>query len=253
MPKPPEWFRGRNKNQERVIIMEAVPVYNINPVGCAGGNPWEAIALMNGGGGGWGGMNSMWAFLPWLLLFGWGGFGGFGGGYGRGFGGDCGCGSGYSNFAADLAVGNATATARNEAGLDFIAQNVNGIRNGLCDLNVNLCGQFSGVNNNITTLGYQTQLGQRDLQFQISDCCCKTQSGLAAVENGITHQICQLNYNQAMQTCELKQAIAAEGAATRQLLQDQEMERLRAALAKTQQENFMLKNCNTDYNGDYGC
>lgn len=236
--------------------MEAVPVYNINPVGNCGyanSNPWEAIALMNGGGG-WGGMNSMWAFLPWLLLFGWGGFGGYGRGFG-GWGGDCGgcgCNNGYSNFAADLAVNNATATARNEAGLDFIAQNVNGIRNGLCDLNVNLCNQFSGVNNNITTLGYQTQLGQRDLQFQISDCCCKTQSGLAAVENGITHQICQLNYNQAMQTCELKQAIAAEGAATRQLLQDQEMERLRAALAKTQQENFMLKNCNANYNSDCG-
>ena len=223
--------------------MEAVPVYNINPIGGNCGynssNPWEIFALANGGG--FGGMNGMWGFLPWLLLFGWGGFGNWGG---RNYGGDCcgGC-NGYSNFAADLAVNNATATARNEAGLDFIAQNVNGIRNGLCDLNVNLCGQFSGVNNNITTLGYQTQLGQRDLQFQISDCCCKTQSGLASVENNISRQLCQANYNQAMQTCELKQAIAAEGAATRQLLLDQETERLRSALAKVQQENFMLKNC----------
>jgi hypothetical protein len=117
---------------------------------------------------------------------------------------------------------------------------------------VNLCGQFSGVNNNITTLGYQTQLGQRDLQFQISDCCCKTQSGLAAVENNISRQLCQANYNQAMQTCELKQAIAAEGAATRQLLLDQETERLRSALAKVQQDNFMLKHCNANYSGDCG-
>lgn len=235
--------------------MEAVPVYNINPVGgCtySNSNPWEAIALMNsGGGGGWGGMNSMWAFLPWLLLFGWGGFGGgFGG---RGYG--CGCeGGSYSNFAADLAVNNATATARNEAGLDFIAQNVNGIRNGLSDLNVNLCNQFAGVNTAINTVGYQTQLGQRDLMALIADCCCKTQSGLAAVTNTVNQNFCQLNYNTAMQTCELKQAIATEGAATRQLLQDQETDRLRAALAKAQQENFMLKNCG-NYNdcGGSGC
>ena len=229
--------------------MEAVPVYNINPVGGCGysnSNPWEAIALMNGGGG-WGGMNGMWAFLPWLLLFGWGGFGGgFGGFGGRGFGYGCGncCGNDtFSNFAADLAVNNATATARNEAGLDFIAQNVNGIRNGLGDLNLNLCNQFAGLNSAVTTVGYQTQLGQRELQAQIADCCCKTQSGIAAVTNAISQQICQLNYNNAMQTCEIKQAIANEGAATRQLLQDQETDRLRAALAKVQQENFMLKNC----------
>lgn len=225
-----------------------VPVMDIG--GNRNSSPWEFIAAMNAGNGGFGGANSWAMMMPFWLLFllGWGGYGGFGGFGGRGgFGGNDCCGNnGYSNFAADLAVNNATATARNEAGLDFIAQNVNGIRNGLCDLNVNLCGQFSGVNNNITTLGYQTQLGQRDLQFQISDCCCKTQSNIASSTNALTQQLCQLNYNLAMQTCELKQAIAAEGDATRKQAQIMETERLRAALAKAEQANFMLLNCKKD-------
>ena len=234
--------------------MEAVPVYNINPVGSGcNSNPWEMAACMNGGMGGFGGM---WAFLPWLLLFGWGGFGGgWGGGFGRGgfdCGGGCGCNNGYSNFAADLAVNNATATARNEAGLDFIAQNVNGIRNGLADLNVNLCGQFSNVINAVTTNGYQTQLGQRDLQAQIADCCCKTQSGLANVLNGITSQLCQMNYNNAMQTCELKTAIAAEGAATRQLMQSQYTAEVERKLAEANQQLFVLKNFG-QYAAGNGC
>lgn len=248
--------------------MEAVPVYNINPVGntCTSGNPWETIALMNGGMGGMGGWGGMWAFLPWLLLFGWGGFGGgfgggfnggFGGGFGRGYdncgcGCGCGCNNGYSNFAADLAVNNATATARNEAGLDFIAQNVNGLRNGLADLNVNLCGQFSNVINAVTANGYQTQLGQRDLQAQIADCCCKTQSGLADVLHGITSQLCQMNYNNAMQTCELKTAIAAEGAATRQLMQTQYTSEVERKLAEANQQLFVLKNFG-QYAAGNGC
>lgn len=217
--------------------MEAVPVYNINPVGASTSNPWEMAACMNGGMGGFGGM---WAFLPWLLLFGWGGFGRGFGGFG-GFGGEC-CGNGSATLAADLAVSNATATARNEAGLDFIGQNVNGIRNGLADLNVNLCTQFSGVNSNIANIGYQTQLGQRDLQAQIADCCCKTQSGLADILHGITSQLCQINYNNAMQTSEVKTAIAAEGAATRQLIQSQYTADVERKLAEANQQLFVLKN-----------
>jgi hypothetical protein len=203
------------------------------------------LAAMNGGMGG--GMNCWWPLL--FLLFGWGGFGGgygWGGGFGRGGGfggGGCGCGGGFGAFA-DLAVTDATNIAELKAGANFTAQTVNGIRNAIGDVKDVLCSQFANISNNITTLGYQTQLGQRDLQAGIADCCCKTQTSIASSTNAITQQLCQLNYNQAMQTCELKQAIAAEGAATRQLLLDQETDRLRTALAKAEQENFMLKNCN---------
>lgn len=215
-----------------------VPVYNLDG-GNRGNSGWEMLAAMNG----MNGMNSWWPLL--FLLFGWGGYG-FGGGFGGGFnrGGNCG---GFGAFA-DLAVTDATNIAELKAGANYTAQTVNGIRNAIGDVKDVLCSQFANLNNNVTALGYQTQLGQRDLQANISDCCCKTQTSIAQSTNSITQQLCQLNYNQAMQTCELKQAIAAEGAATRQLLLDQETERLRTALAKAEQENFMLKNCK-----DCGC
>lgn len=215
-----------------------VPVMDING-GNRGNCGWEMLAALNGG---MGGMNSWWPLL--FLLFGWGGyggFGGFGGGFGRGFGG---CGGGGGVALADLAVQNATDTAELKAGANFTAQTVNGINNRLYEQNISLCNQFGNLNNNITALGYQTQLGQRDLQALFSDCCCKTQTNIASSTNALTQQLCQLNYNLAMQTCELKQAIAAEGDATRKQAQIMESERLRGLVAKLEQENFLLKNCN---------
>ena len=188
-----------------------VPVMDIN-----GGNRnsgWEMLAAMNGGG------------------------------FGRGFGGFGGCGGG-SGALADLAVTDATNIAELKAGANYSAQTLAGINNRLYEQNVSLCNQFGNVNNNITTLGYQTQLGQRDLQALLSDCCCKTQTNIASSTNALTQQLCQLNYNLAMQTCELKQAIAAEGDATRKQAQIMESERLRGLVAKLEQENFLLKNCN---------
>lgn len=220
-----------------------VPVYNLN--GNSGNtNVWEALAAVNGNGG-WGGNNAWAMMLPfWLLfMFGWGGggWGGFGGWGNRGFGG-CNGGMGGA-FAADLAVQNATDTAELKAGANFTAQTVNGISNRQYEQSLNQCNQFAGVNTNITTLGYQTQLGQRDLQAQISNCCCETQQNLCQLGNNVGQQFAQLNYNNAMQNCDVLKAIAAEGDKTRDLLRTQETDRLRGLLAKTEQENFMLKNC----------
>lgn len=220
-----------------------VPVMEIG--GNRNNSGWEMLAAMSGGG--FGGMNSWWPLL--FLLFGWGGWGGgWGGGFGRGgFGGfgGCGGGGGFGGSAlADLAVTDATNIAELKAGANYSAQTLAGINNRLYEQNVSLCNQFANTNSNITTLGYQTQLGQRDLQALLSDCCCKTQTNIASSTNALTQQICQLNYNLAMQTCELKQAIAAEGDATRKQAQIMESERLRGLVAKLEQENFLLKNCN---------
>lgn len=226
-----------------------VPVYNLNGTGNSGnGSAWEAIAAMNSGGG-FGGMNGAWAMMMplWLLAFlGWGGggWGGFGGGYGGRCGGFGGYGGGYfGGVASDLAVQNATDTAEIKAGTNFTAQTVNGISNRQYEQSLNQCNQFAGVNTNITTLGYQTQLGQRDLQAQIANCCCETQQSLCTLNNNISQQFAQLNYNNAMQKCDIEKQIAAQGDRIVTLLQTQETDRLRGLLAKTEQENFMLKNC----------
>lgn len=223
-----------------------VPVYNLNGNG-GNGNAWEAIAAMNSGGG-FGGMNGTWAaMMPlWLLAFlGWGGggWGGFGGG-GFGRGGFGGYGGGYfGGVASDLAVQNATDTAEIKAGLNFASQEINGANNRLADLNTNLCNQFATTNSNITNASYQNQLGQRELQAQIANCCCETQQNICGLTNSISQQFAQLNYNNAMQSCAIEKQIAAQGDRIATLLQNQENDRLRGLLAKTEQENFMLKNC----------
>lgn len=238
-----------------------VPVYNLNGNG-GNGSAWEAIAAMNSGGGGWGGMNGAWAaMMPlWLLAFlGWGGngWGGFGGGWGGRCGGYGGYGGGYfGGVASDLAVQNATDTAEIKAGTNFTAQTVNGISNRQYEQSLSQCNQFAGVNTNITTLGYQTQLGQRDLQAQIASCCCENQQNLCNLNNSFIQQFAQLNYNNAMQRCDLEKRIDAQGDRIVNLLQTQETDRLRGLLAKTEQENFMLKNCvGAAYAGFYnnGC
>lgn len=234
--------------------MEAVPVYSINPGSVT--NPWEVAAAMNGrcGGGGFGGgWGGDWLALIVLFAI----FGGGFGGWGRGFGG-CGCG-GFGGFGgngafADLAVTDATNIAELKAGANFTAQGVNGLRNSIADLNVNLCSQFANLNNAVTTAAYQNQLGQRDLQAQIADCCCKTQSGIAASTNALTQQLAQMNYNSAMLGCEIKQAIAAEGAATRQLIQNQYIADTERKLAEAKQQLFVLEKFGKyANNGGCGC
>lgn len=232
--------------------MEAVPVYSINSGNTS--NPWEVAAAMNSrcGGGNYGGWGNDWLALIVLFAI----FGGGFGGWGRGFGG-CGCGGfggfgGTGAFGADLAVTDATNIAELKAGANFTAQGVNGLREGLANLNVNLCSQFANLNTAVTTAAYQNQLGQRDLQAQISDCCCKTQSNIAASTNALTQQLAQMNYNSAMLGCEIKQAIAAEGAATRQMIQNQYIAETERKLAEAKQQLFVLEKFGQYANGN-GC
>lgn len=220
------------------------PILPVCDVSGRNSSPWEMIAAMNCGGGFGGGMNGWASMLPlWLLVLlfggGWGGFGGFGGFGNRGGFGGCG---GFGGVGADLAVTNATDTAELKAGVNYIAQTQVGQTNLMGQIKDNLCAGFAGVNASINNAAFQNQLGQRDLQAQIADCCCKTQTSIAAVNNNISQQFCQLNYNNAMQNCELKQAIAAEGAATRQLLLDQQTEALRERNADLKNRLFIMEN-----------
>lgn len=137
---------------------------------------------------------------------------------------------------------------------DHAAQTQVGQTNLMGQIKDNMFSGFANLNNAVTQSAYQNQLGQRDLQAQIADCCCKTQSGMAAVNNNITQQFCQLNYNNAMQACEIKQAIAAEGAATRQLIQTQYIAEVERKLAEAKQQLFVLNKFGQyANNGNCGC
>lgn len=222
--------------------MDAVPIYNVNPGAGSGFNGWEAMALLNNnrnnswgdGGGYW------WIWI--LLLFGFWGWGGngWGGNGGRGGCGCC-CNSGIGALGADLAITDATNIAEIKAGLNYTAQTQVGQTNLMGQIKDNMFAGFANLNNAVTNSAFQNQLGQRDLQAQIASCCCNTQSSIAAVNNNITQQFAQLNYNNAMQTCEVKQAIAAEGAATRALINAQYTQNLERQLAESKQQLFVYE------------
>ncbi len=249
--------------------MDAVPIYNVNPAASSGFNGWEAMALLNnnrnsnGFGDGFGGW---WAWILILILF-----GGWGGGWG-GFGGNrCGCNSsGNGALGIDLAIRDAANIAELRAGANYNGQANATQINLVGQLKDLVAGGFANVSNAITQNGYQTQLGQRDLQAALAQCCCQTQQNIAgvnysiattgaAINNNITQQTAQLNYNSAMQTCELKQAIAAEGQATRALIQAQYTADIERKLAEANQQLFVLNkfgqyaggNCNC--NNSCGC
>ena len=109
----------------------------------------------------------------WIILFLI--FGAFGwGGYGNGWGGDGGANSpAFQGYAT-------------RADLDA-ALSTQGIESGIQNISTQLCNGFAGVNSNISNLGYQLQ-----------DCCCQTQRAVDGV-----------NYNMAMQTNTLQQALCS--------------------------------------------
>ena len=79
--------------------------------------------------------------------------------------------------------------------------------NGFAATQQTLCQGFSGINQAISTNGYETRLGINnlnaelascccDLKTQIADCCCQTQRGIDGI-----------NYNMAMNTNNIQQTL----------------------------------------------
>ena len=149
---------------------------------------------------GWGDNGAWWIIL--FLIFGWGrngyGNGGFGGG---------------SGVADNYVL--ATDFATLERKLDSISNGIcdstfalnNTMTNGFAATQQTLCQGFSGINQAISTNGYETRLGINnlnsalascccDLKQQISDCCCQTQRGIDGI-----------NYNMAMNTNNIQQTL----------------------------------------------
>ena len=197
------------------------------PYGESGGLSASDIALLNGNCGrsnsndGFGDGNSGW----WIILFlifalgGWGrGFGGFGGGYGNGFGGSIGGVTDGYVLASDFAQVDRKLDSISNGICDSTFALNNTMTNGFANVQNTLCQGFSGVNNAITTNGYETRLGVQglsaslancccDLKTQIADCCCQTQSGIQ-----------QVNYNMAMNTNTLQNAMCLN---TRDIIDNQ--------------------------------
>lgn len=160
---------------------------------------------------GWG--DGSWWFIIVLFAL----WGGFGGGW-----------SGWGNGANGAALQGALTRADlcSEFSFNGLENSVRGVQQGICDLgytlNTSILNGFNGVDNAVCSLGYQTQQGfnatqmammqaQNAIQTQAADCCCKTQTAIAGVENAITglgcslgreieRGFCDVNYNMATNT-----------------------------------------------------
>lgn len=164
----------------------------------------DALALQKDGcdNDGMFGGNGAWVFFLFFLLA-WGGnFGGWGNG---------------NNTAMQGAL------TRGELCQDMNFQSlengVRGIQQGLCDgfyaMNTGMLNGFSGVNNAI-----------QQAQFAQQNCCCETNRNIDSVK-----------YENARNTCDIVNAIKADGDATRALMTQNEIQSLRDQL---QTANFQL-------------
>ena len=161
----------------------------------------DAIALQrqNNNDGWFGGDGAM--FLFFLLAWG----GGFGGGWGgNGWGGNA-----MANYATQADI---------QRGFDTnaILGKLDGLSNGLCDgfygQNTTMLNGFNAINQNINQARFDTQ-----------SCCCETNRNIDAVRAE--------NYKN---TCEITNAIHAEGEATRALINQNTMQELRDNLQSAQ-------------------
>lgn len=147
------------------------------------------------------GGNGAWMMMFLFFLLAWGG---------NGFG-------GWGNGAAQGAL------TRGELCQDMNFQSlenaVRGVQSGLCDgfyaMNTGMLNGFYGVNNAI-----------QQVQFAAQQCCCETNRNIDAVR-----------YENAKNTCDIVNAIKADGDATRAMITQNEMQSLRDQL---QTANFQL-------------
>lgn len=152
-------------------------------------------------GGAW-----MWVMMLFFLLA-WGGGGG-----GFGFG---------NQGAAEGAL--TRADLCNEFNFNNLNRSVLGIQDGLCDgfyaMNNGILNGFSGQTAQMQQGFFGTERAIAENRFVQQNCCCETNRNIDAVR-----------YENSQQTCEIANAIHAEGEATRALINANVMQELRDRL-----------------------
>lgn len=162
-----------------------------------------------GYGGGW----FMWIIVLFALMGGWGN------GFGR---------NGYGN-------GPGLTQVEMQQGFDTqsVLRKLDGIQNGLCDGFYSQNNAINGVQREVLESRYNLGSQIAENRYAAQNCCCETNRNIDAVRAE--------NYKN---TCEITNAIHAEGEATRALIQQNTMQELRDKLADRDRDlmtaNFQL-------------
>ena len=150
---------------------------------------------------GWGGGGAWWIIILFLFMFGMGG-----GGWG------------WGNRGND-----ALTRAEMQQGFDTqeITRKLDGLSYGMCDgfyaQNTTMLNGFAGVTSAV-----------RDAQFAAQQCCCETNRNIDSVR-----------YDAQKNTCDITTAIHAEGEATRNLMQQNEIQQLRDRIQSAELRDAM--------------
>lgn len=128
----------------------------------------------------------------------------FGNGNGFGFGG-----AGYAT-QADV-----------QRGFDNtnVISKLDGISNGICSLGYDQLNQMNGINMNVMQSANAITQGITNLGYEQQSCCCNVNRNIDSVK-----------YENARNTCDIVNAIHADGEATRAMMQNQVMQDLRDKL-----------------------
>lgn len=208
-------------------------------------SPADMRAIV-GDGDGFGSGNGAWWIIILFILCGWG-RGGYGYGGGTGEGGQLG-----NNYA--LITDNATLERKIDGVYSGICDSTfalnNAITGGFSGVQSTLCQGFSGINNGMTTQGFETrnaiqavQMSEMQnanaLQKQIADCCCQNRydalSQNNATNRAISDGFCQTNFNNSNNTRDIIANQDANARAILDALNKQAIEQKDAKIAEQTQ------------------
>ena len=148
---------------------------------------------------GWGGGGAWWIIILFLFMFGLGGFGGFGGQNG-------------ALTRAEMQQGFDTAeVTRKLDGLSY------GLSDGFYAQNTTMLNGFAGVTAAV-----------ENARFAAQQCCCETNRNIDGVR-----------YDAQKNTCDIITAIHAEGEATRNMMQQNEIQQLRDRIQRAELRDAM--------------
>lgn len=166
--------------------------------------------------GGCGG--SYWILILFFLFaFGRGGFGGWG--------------SMEGNFANGALT---RAEMYDGFNTNQVFNGIRGLERGICDLGYSMQGGFNGIERDLCSGFANTNSAITNLGYQMQNCCCETNRNIDAVR-----------YENAKNTCDITNAIHAEGEATRSLITQNTMQELRDQLQAAQLQLGNINQTNT--------